>query len=453
MMVECLLVAWMAAIPVPQSPPTPPTQSTAPTAPVEPSSPRTIEVHSGLAWHLTAMDAKPGDVILLEKGIHINGRIEGLHGTREKPIIIRGADPEIPSAISCEQTGLELIRCSWVRIENLYFMNPQQVAIVIDGSVPGVDGAPPTASDVSIAISSCRISTSREMPGLDAVHIVHARTVGIADCIFESWSDAAIEMRHAASVVVTRCRFSPVPHAKKSFGIRVLDGCDMIAVLQNSFDLGIGTGIQIGACEQDGEALVANSARQVHVLRSTFLDVECPLEIAGDSDATMRWCTAVEPTTGYRIDARCGEPRLVVAASLFQWTPGRLLATTERRGDAIERSVKLEANLWWSDELPAALEVIGKPFGEAIAPQVMTVDPRLADRTLQPLDPAAHAFGWMAPQPQPSAADGSVPGNGSPGTPASAPPPAAPPQTAPTGTPSSDAPPTPTGTPEPPARE
>ena len=374
-----------------------------PSAPVA-HAPSVVRIEPGMAWHLAAKGAKPGDQILLEKGIHINGRLEDLHGTREKPIVIRGADLDMPTAIACEATGIELVRCSWVRIENLFFINPHDAAILIDGTTVGT--GTDRASDAFIAIAACRISTDREMPELDAIRIINARTIGIADCAFESWSDAAIELRGASNVVITRSRFTPIPDSKHTFGIRALDRSDAVTILQNTFDRGIKVAVQVGRCLDDGSGdargsgqpeAAASADRGIAVARCAFVDIECPIEVAGQQTVSMSACTVVDPVTVYRIDARCGRPSFTLGGTIIQWSPGRMDSVADRRGDATPDMVRLGENLWWSIELPAALEVVGRPFGNASAAQIFDIDPKLSDPQLEPQDPRAHRFGWLAP--------------------------------------------------------
>lgn len=430
MMVEFLGLIGLAASAVVLTGAAPQSGDAAPDAPATHPGESTKDeasvhrVEPGLAWHLVANDARPGDLVLLEKGIHINGRIEGLRGTRERPITIRGADPAVPTAIACEEMGLELIRCQWVRVENLYFINPLQAAILIDGGVE-VDGVR-TASEVSIAISNCRIATSREVPGLDAIRVRDARTVGIADCRFESWSDAAVELRGSSAVVITRCLFSPITESAHAFGVRALDGSEAIAVIQNTFERSVHTAVQIGACEAKGEALVPSRAKGVQFVRCALLDVECPIEIAAESEGTLRECTIVDPNTAYRVDARCGAPRLAVERCIFTWTPGKLIMPTERRGETSPAMVRLGANLWWSSELPTVFDAIERPYGTESAPQILDVDPKLSDKRFEPMEPKATSYGWLAPVPTPMAPPPGAPGN-APAPPAAAP--AAPPAT------------------------
>ncbi|MBX3355543.1 MAG: right-handed parallel beta-helix repeat-containing protein [Phycisphaeraceae bacterium] len=395
--------------PLDQLPGASPSSSAQDAAPVPPTDgPRVHRVEPGLAWHLIAMDAKPGDQILLEKGFHINAQVHDLHGTRENPIVIRGADPAFPSAVVCEERGVELVRCSWVRLENLFFLNPTEAAIVVDGTRPsaasdetaGDDSLGPV-SEVSIAIAGCRISASREMPGMDAIRVINAKTVGIVDCHFEAWSDTAIELRNAHGVVITRNRFSPRPDSARQHAVRALDGSRTVAVMQNTFEGGIGTGVQIGNCDADSEAISGRGATEVHVLRSTFLEVQCPVSISGGSTGSLRESTVIDATALYRVDARCGVPSLTLGGNIFTWEPSVLRVVADRLGDAEASMVTLDANLWWSRELPMAFEVVGHPFGTEKSPQITTIDPRLSDRGFEPMEERAKTFGWLAPPPAP----------------------------------------------------
>jgi len=368
-----------------------------------PREPRSTRVLPGIPWHLALQEARPGDQILLDKGFHINGRVVDVHGTREKPIILRGEDPRLPSAIACEGTGLELIRCSWIRVENLYFMNPEQAAIVIDGT-PASDPASgaPSPGATSIAIAGCRFETSREVAGMDMVRVTSADTVGIADCRFESWCDAAIDLSDAHSVVVTRCRFVSRSSWTQSAALRATRGTSKLGLLRNIFEGTMANAIELGACSGNGEtASVAITG--VNVVRCGFIDVTCPISITGNAHAVIDHCTIIEPRVAYALDARCGVPRLTMTDSLLTWTPGRLTAIATQQGEVERAMILLGPNLWWSRELPAAFEALGRPFGVASSPQIVDVDPQIVEGTYEPQEPRAVPFGWTAPNPTPVA--------------------------------------------------
>jgi hypothetical protein len=76
--------------------------------------------------------------------------------------------------------------------------------------------------------------------------------------------------------------------------------------------------------------------------------------------------------------------------------PGGIEHLCEVPSTVPAESVQLQANLWFSAEIPAAFEEIGKPFGVQLAPQVLDVDPRMEAKDASPREPKAQGFGWRA---------------------------------------------------------
>ena len=388
-----------------------------PVSTVQPDGSTITTVPPGHAWLTYARAAKPGDQIVLQNGFHVGHRLEGLHGTREKPIVIRGADPTLPAAVACEEYGIELSDCSWIRLENLYFMNPRLAAVLVEGSA---ERKPPAERpDVSISLAGLKVALAIDAPAADGIRIRNARNVGVVACRFEGWGDAAVEVDGASGVVISQCSLAPTPPTTPPVGIAVRGGSESVVIFHTVMERGMRTGVRCGECGEgdapagSGDALVytPSPADAVRVDRCMFLEIPCPVEFGPGRGAAMTSCTVVDPATAWRVDALCGTVDATVRGCLFTWTPGILMATCERRGDAIEDMVRLESNLWWSPEVPAVFEVLGRPFGLVAGPQILDVDPRLSDRTFSPSNPAAQAFGWTAGTGAPAApASGLPPG-------------------------------------------
>ena len=68
---------------------------------------RQFLVQPGQDWAHIRRELQPGDEVIFPAGFHLPQKIEGLSGTRDKPIVLRSRDP-IAGAVSCADTSLIL---------------------------------------------------------------------------------------------------------------------------------------------------------------------------------------------------------------------------------------------------------------------------------------------------------------------------------------------------------
>ena len=73
-------------------------------------------VQPGQTWQHILADVKPGDEIIFPAGFHVAQVIDGLQGTREKPIFIRSRD-RVPAAVACDGDGWVFRRPKHVVVE------------------------------------------------------------------------------------------------------------------------------------------------------------------------------------------------------------------------------------------------------------------------------------------------------------------------------------------------
>jgi hypothetical protein len=98
---------------------------------------RQFLVQPGQDWAHIRRELQPGDEVIFPAGFHLPQKIEGLAGTREKPIVLRSRDT-IAGAVSCADFGWEFVQCKHLLVENMLFLNPTEAAIVVDGGgAPG----------------------------------------------------------------------------------------------------------------------------------------------------------------------------------------------------------------------------------------------------------------------------------------------------------------------------
>src|SRR5690554_6584206 len=75
-------------------------------------------VDSGKDWQKITTMVRPGDEILLLPGNHRSAVLDGLQGTQNQPILIRGLDPHNPPLID---GAIALLNPRHVILENVLF--------------------------------------------------------------------------------------------------------------------------------------------------------------------------------------------------------------------------------------------------------------------------------------------------------------------------------------------
>ena len=362
------------------------------------------------AWVHIAREAKPGDEIILPKGFHISQVIEGLKGTRDRPIFIRSRDA-VPAGVVCDDTGWEFRRCSHLVIENILFMNPGKAAIVIDGSpLPGAPADSQLAKDdgtpwqAEITIRKCTVAGSRG-PEQDAILVRRCSDVRIDAVRVDGWNHAAVVAEDTRRLLVRGLMMVPGDRQKQAIGIAIRGASGEVSVTGCSFNKAIRTGVSVGTAArtaEDGTRSAPPPVERMRIDRCIFEETGTPLEIVNVRDLVLSRATIVNPTRAmYSIAADAGTvDQVLIEKSIGFWFPGMLQAFSPHPGRYAASAVTLADNLWYSKELPTGWEVLGNPFGVQSVPQVTSIDPSIDATTLRARNPDAIRFGaWSIAAP------------------------------------------------------
>ncbi len=426
---------------------------------------RQFLVQTGQSWGHIIRDAKPGDEIIFPAGFHLPQVIDGLQGTRDKPIFLRSRD-RVPAAVACEGNGWVFRRCRHLVVENILFLNPRDAAVVVDGAP--VPGAPadselgmPLAQPwpAEITIRQCTVAGTRPNPDQDAFRLHDVQDVRLDSLRVDGWNDAAVEVDGSRRVLVRALMMVPTDKYAQRCGIRVLGASGEISVTGCSFNKTMGVGVSVGSpapAGADGTRPMVAPVERMRIDRCIYENIGTPVEIVNARDLVLSRLTIVNPVDAmYAIpqDAGIVEQVLIEKVAAF-WFPGAMKRFSPHPDRIPPTAVTLADNLWYSVELPTAWEELGAPFGYQTVPQVFGIDPSIDSRTLRAKNPDAIRFGahsiaspgGQRPGPDDmNAPDPAEPARASP-APATAKPPATPsptPSAAPSG-PSPGAPPLPT---------
>jgi hypothetical protein len=373
-------------------------------------------VRAGENWQHVEKKAKPGDEILLMPGRHDPVTLTGLHGTAERPIIIRGIDPKSPSVIAATRYGLRLIDSRHVEVSNIAIDGATINGIAIESAVDGLETSPDAFEPVGplllerITIVNTgptgRLGTAAQR---HAIHLRHVSRVRILDCRVDGWVGSGLEIVGGREITVVNSNFFGQKDRRQLSGIRVRAGAQRVRIrnchFRNAGDQGVAIGA--GSSLEDFLPRIADDAPpgslyealRVHVTGSIFEGGLCAIAFVNCDRAIVRNCTIVRPQrTIVSIRNDQTDPRFAGAAhcafgsNIITWEPGDITSLAHIGRGAELASASLEQNLWWTPAPAADLEQLGPFPGTAAFPQITDVDPEL-DENLVPESAAASAFG------------------------------------------------------------
>jgi hypothetical protein len=399
------------------------------TPPPQPDGPRRIEIKAGDNWATAASAAQPGDEIVLLDGVHRSATLEGLRGTATQPIMIRSADRTKLAEIAPDREGLKLVDCRHVRIERILVRNARRAGIVIEGSAHG------EASQIEIA--DTLVVTVEGLVEQAGILVLRAEGVTIRRSRFENCKGSALRIEDSSRVRAERVQIRNTAGGEDA--LLLLGDCDELAFDDLWIAGPFSTALSIGTKDAPREGEPVAPIRLPEPIRGPRPEgradadspaVSAPPEArpseappattrASDEPTTPRArvrdasftnilvrgavraieigsCTAVRIGNSTFVGPRdevfrfVRPPKERSAAELrfhdniVAWAPGSLKRFANLVEGASDSGLRLGPNLWWSEELPAALPLLGpeeKPFpGTVDVPQTVDIDPDLDDR-------------------------------------------------------------------------
>jgi hypothetical protein len=382
---------------------------------------RVFRIPLGLAFESIASALRPGDEVVLERGVHMPFTLTDLRGEPGKPIVIRGESGEEPARfpyIKATDRGITLVRPRNVVLRDLMVGNGTGTLVRIVGE--RAEGGEPW--DANVQVRSLRVMQTNPEPEQVGMELRDVARVDVSDMQFLGWNRSAVRLVGSNRCSLNLCVLDPVKGLPQRTGVQVLQGCSQLAMSLLTFGPGVGTAFELGACE--GAATDVAPASNLLVSRCSVPEAGVFAQLGSVENVLLQWNTATDlRRTVWGVPPDCGLPNgVTLADNLFTWTPGMIERISEVPEGLPAESVRLQANLWWSPEIPAAFEAIGRPFGVELAPQVFDVDPKVEARFGSPVEAKAAAFGWRAEPPKPAAPPSTTDGADRP-PPSAAPPP------------------------------
>ena len=368
-----------------------------------------IAIVSGSEWAAQAARAKPGDQVVLMPGIHRPAVLEGLHGTKDAPIVVTSSASDLLAEIAADPTALRLVDCSHVRLERIVVRDAPGAAIAIEAGPAG--GCRDVAIDSLLVVHGPHAPKPKEGGSGDRTGANQSRGVVVRDAEGVSIDRSRIDGAHDAGILIERARrvtlrdLQVVSTRSRELrvGIEVGEAAEEVEILRTSVAARAGSAFAIGptAAAADGAPPI-RPARGIRIHDSNVHECDRALELGACLEVSIERLSARNPAMEFiRLAPVADDARDVrLAACAFVWEPGRLKRLVAGVPPADPSGVRLGDNLWFSRELPLALPLLGpaeNPWHLRIdRPQRTDLDPRLNDRGMSE-NPAAAAYGRIAP--------------------------------------------------------
>jgi hypothetical protein len=359
-------------------------------------------------WKNFVPRLKPGDEVLLMPGRHVPFSIEGLEGTEQQPIIIRGWKNDFSSYIDAREYGIHLSRPKFVVIQDIRVIGATGNGINIDDGGTNRDDNPnaePWPSGVRIR----RVEVLRTGPSgnTDGIKLSGLRGARIEDSLIEGWGGSAIDMVGCHDVNIDRCTFRGMVDYAQASGVQAKGGsqnihiaeCEFIDAGSRAVNAGGSTGLEYfrPALKVDDLPASRFEALGIQIERCLFIGGECAVAFVGSSRVSVQQCTIIRPRMwAFRIlqettDARFApSQRGLFSRNIIIWDAASLKELFNIGPGTEPSSFMFEDNLWWADGVEAQPELTLP--GQQAFPQVVGVDPRLNEKH-QPQNPEARNYG------------------------------------------------------------
>ena len=364
-------------------------------------------VGPGRDWVSIAARVRPGDQIILMPGRHRPGMLEGLEGTREKPITIGGLDPDNPAVIVAKRFGIRLRRPRHVILQNLLITGATRHGIVIDDEGDGERGGAPWAAHVTLR--DVTVAKTGPRGKRSGIVLRGVKTVRLNNCHVEGWGQSAIEMTGCENITINNSTFKGLPGYSQANAIMVRGGSNRIRIIHCRIENPGERGLSLGGVTNLGRfrpAVKENArpgsrfeATHVRVDHCVFIGGDCAVAFVNTSDCRVRHSTFVRPrrwvlgALSDPHDPRIGPAeRITFGANVIVWEPGDLERLVQVDDGVDPEGIVMEPNLWWSTESPEERQMLGPLPGRRDVPQVTDVDPDLDER-YQPRALRAKQFG------------------------------------------------------------
>ena len=174
--------------------------------------------------------AEPGDRILINPGIYEGSfSLRNTQGTKERPIVIAGNDPELPPVFQGWGGAVKMSRIGYVKIKNIRIEKRSDNGINID------DGGDHGQPSHHIIIENVQISEIGKKGNVDAIKMSGVDHFIVRNCRIQGWGGSGIDFVGCHNGIVQGCTFEGKPGYRTKNAIQIKGGSSRVLVENNAF--------------------------------------------------------------------------------------------------------------------------------------------------------------------------------------------------------------------------
>ena len=194
-----------------------------------------VAVDSRESLVAAARNATPGTVIQIKPGTYPGGvHLNGLEGTRERPIIIEPFDSELGGVFFSGKQGgklaIHLSGCSHVILRKLMIMD-----FPING-INADDGGDAGEGSSGLRFEFLTFTNIGPRGNFDGLKLSGIRDFSVESCLFQGWGGSAIDMVGCHDGLVLTCGFTGKPGYSQANGVQVKGGSSKVRVIASIFE-------------------------------------------------------------------------------------------------------------------------------------------------------------------------------------------------------------------------
>lgn len=194
------------------------------------SEPQKIVVNNGTELKVALKQLQPGTLIEVAPGHYNRGfYLKNVHGTPERPIVIRAADPVTPPAFKGLGEGVKLSNCSYIKLSNLVFTGFPTNGVNID------DGGNVATPSHHIILQNLVVREIGPKGNHDAIKMSGVRHFVVRGCRLEKWGGSGLDLVGCQNGLVEDCRFIGGADFRSANGVQIKGGSRNILVQTSIF--------------------------------------------------------------------------------------------------------------------------------------------------------------------------------------------------------------------------
>ena len=191
---------------------------------------RTIEVSDLKTLKSALSNAEPGDLILITPGIYDGSiRLGNIHGTKERPIVIAGSDPDLPPVFQGRGEAVKMSRIGYIKVKNIKIAKRAGNGVNVD------DGGDLGQPSHHVILENLQISEIGKKGNIDAIKMSGIDHFVVRNCTIQGWGGSGIDLVGCHDGVVQNCTFEGLSGYRTKNAIQIKGGSCRLLVENNAF--------------------------------------------------------------------------------------------------------------------------------------------------------------------------------------------------------------------------